>query len=109
MIAELKETLGIRDSMRLFAAADITRIFGPLGEFSRSEVVRELSGVYGNKCLDRAIADLEAGGVLAVNQVRKQDVSAGASYFVAAPTAWGNRDPQKLHDRKLRHGRGGCR
>lgn len=109
VLSEVKATLGMRDSLRLFAAADIVMVFESLGEFSRAEVVRTFSDVYGTKCLDRALADLEAGRVLSVVQTCKQDVSAGASYRVSRRSFWSKRDPQNLVARKLRHGRGGCR
>lgn len=109
VLSEVKAVLGMRDSLRLFAAADIVRVFESLGEFSRAEVIRTFSGVYGTKCLDRAMADLEAGNVLCVVQTCKRDVSAGASYRVSCRALWSKRDPQNLVARKLRHGRGGCR
>lgn len=109
VLGDLKARLGMRDSLRLFAAADIVRVFATLGEFSRAEVVRTFSDVYSTKCLDRALADLEAGRVLRVVQSCKQDVSAGASYQVSSRELWARRDPEYLNARKLRHGRGGCR
>lgn len=109
VLSEVKASLGIRDSLRLFAAADIVGAFESLGEFSRAEVIRTFSDVYGIKCLDRAIADLEAGSVLRVVQACKQDVSAGSSYQVSERSVWTRRDPQSVVARKLRHGRGGCR
>lgn len=109
VLDELKVRLGMRDSLRLFAAADIVRVFASLGEFSRAEVVRTFSDVYSTKCLDRVLGDLEAGSVLTVVQSCKQDVSAGASYEVSTRELWAKRDPERLSARKLRHGRGGCR
>lgn len=109
LIDQLKAALGIRDSMRLFAASDVVRVFDSLGEFSRSEVLRTFSDVYGVKCLDRALADLEAGNVLRVVQSCKQDVGAGASYRVNEQSAWRERVSLNLSARKQRHGRGGCR
>lgn len=109
MIEELKSTLGIRDSMRLFAAADIVRVFGDLGEFSRTEVIRTLSGTYSSKCLDRAMADLESGKVLELVQACKRDVGAGASYRITSGSTWATREVGRLDARKQRHGRGGCR
>jgi len=109
MIEELKKSVGFRDSMRLFAAADIVRIFSPFSEFSRSEIVRELADVYSTKCLDRAIADMESASVLAVKQVMKNDISAGASYTIQPAARWGTREASKLRARMNRHGRGGCR
>lgn len=109
MINHLKQTLGIRDSLRLFAAADVVGTFSVLGEFSRTEVIRTFSEIYSTKCLDRALADLEAGNVLNLVQARKQDVSAGSSYRVAPFDSWGQRDSSRHEARKQRHGRGGCR
>lgn len=109
MIELLKAQLGFRDSLRLFAAADILSVFGQLGEFSRSEVLREFSDVYTTKCLDRALADLESGFALAVIQPVKADVSAGASYKVTPFNEWRTRQQATLDARKNRHGRGGCR
>ena len=109
VLNEVKARLGMRDSLRLFAAADIVAAFESLGEFSRAEVIRTFSDVYGTKCLDRAMADLEAGSVLSVVQACKQDVSAGSSYRISPRPLWSTRDPQSLVARKLRHGRGGCR
>lgn len=109
MIDQLKRSLGMRDSMRLFAAADIVRVFAVLGEFSRTEVVRTFSESYSQKCLDRALADLEAGNVLQVVQLCKRDVGAGSTYRIQSAELWGLRSSDRQEARKQRHGRGGCR
>lgn len=105
----LKEKLGIRESFRLLASADIINIFRVYGEFSRSEVVRELGDIYNTKTLDRSLADLEAGGALSVVQAVKNDVSAGATYRITDEESWGMRSMTKTLERRQRHGRGGCR
>lgn len=107
--AELKVRLGLRDSLRLLAASDIVAVFSYFSEFSRSEVIREFGDVYGAKCLDRAIADLEAGGAIDVVQKVKRDVSAGASYRVTHHEDWSPRKDELMAARMQRHGRGGCR
>lgn len=105
----IHQKIAVRDSMRLLAAADIVITFASFREFSRSEVVREFSDVYTAKCLDRAMADLEAGGALRVVQAIKKDVSAGASYAINPSSAWHARSSILRRARLDRHGRGGCR
>jgi len=109
VISLLKNSLGIRESLRLLACADIVSIFKVYGEFSRSEVVRELGEAYTLKTLDRAIADLEAGGVLSVVQVVKNDISAGSTYHITEASKWMERSAYLVNERRMRHGRGGCR
>lgn len=65
-VDRLRNATGMRRSPRLRAAAEICQLAARLGTVNRRQVIYALSHEFGEMCLDRALQDLEAAGVLLV-------------------------------------------
>lgn len=102
MPQELRDKTGIRKSMRAFASTDIIRAF-PFGEFSRRMVIDELGATYTEMCLDRALSDLEAAGVVVcARSISCRGGSMSLYRVVSDMEAWGDRSEELALARRER-------
>lgn len=102
----LREATGMRRSPRLRAAAEICELAARLGTVNRRQVVHSLGHQYVEMCLDRALQDLEAAGVLRV--LDGQTCGWGGAVYVLERDAsrWHRRCRARRAERSRRTRRG---
>jgi len=89
ILATIKDFSGLRVSPRLTACVEIVYVFGVAARFGRLAVCSELSEVFSDRCLDRALFTLEGCGAIQRVDDSGPDVDGNAEYVVADPAMWG--------------------
>lgn len=103
MPEELREKTGIRKSLRSLAATDIVRAFSFVGGFNRHDVQAEFGSIYGENCLDRTLADLEAAGAIECIRTTGKGVPNAVYKVVQDVDSWGARQAEAAEARRHRH------
>lgn len=102
----IERHLMVRKSPRLSLLADIVLTFSPFSAFTRAEVMEIAQGRASPATIDRALADMEAAGMVECIERNKKKRRGGAIYSIKTPENWHRRAPGAYLRRGARSGRG---
>lgn len=98
--------LGQRRSRKVSAMIDIVELFCTIGSFNRQDVLSDLGEWYIPRLIDRALADMEACGMLECVEANERKLGGGAVFKIVSPDRWHRPDPALRERRRERSGRG---